>query len=81
MTDDIATEVLAALRAIAPEIDPATVDRRAVLTEQYDLDSLDLQRFLAALGARYQLDIPDADVPSLGTIEQIVAYLAPRLRS
>jgi acyl carrier protein len=75
MTDDIANEVLATLRTIAPEVDPAAVDRRALLTEQLDLDSMDVQRFLAALGARYQVDIPEADLATLGTIDDIVAYL------
>lgn len=78
MTADTTTEVLSALRKVAPEIDAAAVDRRTPLTEQFDLDSMDLQRFLAALGARYQLDIPDADVPGLTTVEQIVAYLDSR---
>ena len=80
MTDDITTEVLSTLRSIAPEIDPVAVDRRALLTEQFDLDSLDVQRFLTALGTRYQVDIPDADVAGLGTVEQIASYLAARRR-
>jgi acyl carrier protein len=78
MTDAIVTEVLAALRRIAPEIDPAAVDRSAPFVEQLDLDSMDVQRFLAALGARYHLDIPEDDVPGLGTIDRIVAYLEAR---
>lgn len=75
MTDQLANEVLTALRKVAPEIDPATVDRRAPITEQLDLDSMDVQRFLAALGERYHVDIPEADVPRLDTIEAIVTYL------
>jgi acyl carrier protein len=78
MNTVIAGEVLAVLRKIAPDIDPAIVDRAAPLAEQLDLDSMDVQRFLVGVGARYQLDIPDADIPRLGTLEQIVAYLEAR---
>jgi acyl carrier protein len=78
MNDAIARDVIAALRKIAPDVEPGTVDRAAPLAEQLDLDSMDVQRFLAAVGARYGLDIPDAEVPRLGTLEQLVAYLETR---
>lgn len=75
MSEQLASEVLTALKKVAPEIDPAKVDRRVLLVEQLDLDSMDVQRFLTAVGERYHVDIPEADVPALGTIEQIVTYL------
>jgi len=78
MTDDLAAEILSALRTVAPEIDPARVDRRAPLTEQLDLDSMDYQRFLALLAAQYRLEIREVDVPGLATVEQIAAYVTAR---
>jgi len=78
MTDDIATEVLATLHKIAPEIDPAAVARATPLTDQLDLDSMDYLRFLAALGARYQVDFPEADVATLRTVDDLVRYLEQR---
>lgn len=78
MTADLATQVLDALCKIAPEIDPATVDRGAVLTDQLDIDSMDVQRFLAALATRFRVDIPESAVAQLTTIDQIVAYLDAR---
>ena len=79
MNAALATEVLTALRKVAPEIDPASVDPRTPLAEQLDLDSMDALRFLAALGARYHLDIPETDVSGLVTLEDIVRYLEGRL--
>jgi acyl carrier protein len=41
---------------------------------------LDYVRFLSALSARHHVDIPDADVPRLRTIDEIAAYLATSKR-
>jgi acyl carrier protein len=76
--NDVATEVIAALHRIAPETDPARIDRAAPLVDQLDLDSMDYLRFLASVGARYHVEIPEADVPGLATIDQIVAYLGSK---
>jgi acyl carrier protein len=76
MTQDIAAEVLAALHRIAPEIEPALVDRAVALADQLDIDFLQL---LIALGARFGIDIPEADAPRLRTVDDIVAYLAARV--
>jgi len=75
MTDDTTATVLAVLRTIAPEIEPGSVALGVPLADQLDLDSMDLQRFLAALAARYQVDIPDTAIPQLATVAQIAAYL------
>jgi acyl carrier protein len=78
MNADYAAEVLAHLHQVAPEIDPEAVDRGAPLIDQLDLDSMDVQRLFAALGAHYHLDIPEVDVPRLDTVDHIVAYLEAR---
>ncbi len=76
--NDYVTAIFTALRKIAPEIDPDRVDRKAPLAEQLDLDSMDYLRFLTALAARYQVDIPEAVVPRLRTIDDLVSYLTRR---
>lgn len=78
MTRDLTADVFAALRTVAPEIDPATVDRRAVLVETLDIDSMDFLNFLEALAARVGIDIPEADYPKVRTVDEIVAYVAAR---
>ena len=74
--NEYATAILTALRKIAPEIDPDHVDRAAPLAEQLDLDSMDYQSLLASLSTRYAVDIPEADVPGLRSVDDLAAYLS-----
>ena len=74
----LADEVLAALCKIAPDVDPARVDRTRPLPDQLDLDSMDYQNLLAALSTRYTVDIKEVDVPKLRSIDDLVAYIAAR---
>lgn len=75
MTDDVTTEVLAALTRVAPEIDPATVDPTTPLTDQLDLDSIDYLRFLTDVSARFQVDIPDTVAQKLYTVDDVAGYV------
>jgi acyl carrier protein len=73
---DLADQILATLHRIAPDVDPAAVDRARPLVEQLDLDSIDYQNFLAALAVEHAVDIPERDVAGLRSIEDLVSYLA-----
>lgn len=75
MTPDRGRELLELLQHIAPDIDPASVDRGRPLADQLDLDSMDYQSFLAAIAARYTIEIPAEHVARLRTIDDLVAYL------
>lgn len=76
---DVTAEIFAALHKVAPEIDPRTVDRRAILVESLDIDSMDFLNFLEALCSRLGLDIPEADYPKVRTLDDLAAYLSARL--
>ncbi|HEY6038714.1 MAG TPA: phosphopantetheine-binding protein [Kofleriaceae bacterium] len=73
---DLADRVLATLHSIAPDVDPATVDRTRPLTDQLDLDSMDYQNLLAALSTEHAIPIPEEDVAALRSIDDLVAYIA-----
>jgi acyl carrier protein len=73
---DPAGEILAALRKIAPEMDPTRIDRARPLADQLDIDSMDYLNFLIALSARYGIDIPESRMAHLRSVDQIVDYLA-----
>jgi acyl carrier protein len=75
---DLASQILATLHRIAPDVDPATVDRAQPLVEQLDLDSIDYQNFLAALAAEHAIEIPERDVAGLRSIDDLVRYIAAR---
>ena len=78
---DIAVAVLDELTAIAPEIAAVSVARDRPLADQLDLDSMDWQRLLAALAARFSVELPDADAATLRTIDELARYLAEHTRA
>ena len=68
-------QVLETLRTIAPEVDPASVDRARPLTDQLDLDSMDYQNLLAALSDQFTVQIAAVDVAKLRSIDDLVRYI------
>jgi acyl carrier protein len=71
--------VLEELKRIAPELDEGELQAATPLREQVDLDSMDWLNFLVALHERLKVEIPESDYARLGTLEQIVDYLAKKL--
>jgi acyl carrier protein len=76
----LADQVLATLHQIAPDVDPATVDRARPLADQLDLDSMDYQNLLAALSTAHAIAIPEVDVPTLRSIDDLVRYIEAHAR-
>lgn len=71
----LANEVVAVLCKIAPDVDPTAVDHDRPLADQLDLDSMDYQNLLAALGTRYEVDFREADIPTLRSVNDLVDYV------
>lgn len=71
----LADQILATLHRIAPDVDPATVDRAQPLVDQLDLDSMDYQNLLAALSTEHSIPIPESDVAGLRSIDDLVSYI------
>lgn len=74
----IKEQVLAELKRIAPELEEGELDARRLLREQVDLDSMDWLNFLVALHERLKVEIPESDYKRLGTLDQVVDYLAAK---
>jgi len=74
--DEIRKVALAELKRIAPELEDVLPAKP--LRDQIDLDSMDWLNFLVALNERLKIEIPEADYRKLGTLEQIVDYLAKK---
>jgi len=74
--EEIRKVVLAELKRIAPELEDVAPAKP--LRDQVDLDSMDWLNFLVALNERLKIEIPEADYRKLGTLEQIVDYLAKK---
>jgi acyl carrier protein len=67
--------VLRALSDIAPEVDVDALDPSLELRDQIDLDSVDFLNFVIRLHNQLGIDIPDADVPKLGTLNGCIGYV------
>ena len=74
--EEIKKVVLVELKRIAPELEDVAPAKP--LRDQVDLDSMDWLNFLVALNERLKIEIPEADYRKLGTLEQIVDYLAKK---
>jgi acyl carrier protein len=74
--EEIRKVVLAELKRIAPELEDVAPAKP--LRDQVDLDSMDWLNFLVALNERLKIEIPEADYRKLGTLDQIVDYLAKK---
>ena len=71
-------DILAAIRQANVVADPGTLREDIKLGDQ-GIDSLGVFSVILALQEKYGIEIPDADVDKLDTIEMIVTYLHRRL--
>jgi acyl carrier protein len=69
------------LSAVVPEIDWQSIDHRADLRDQVDIDSMDMFNWVVALHQRLGIDIPEVDVPKLVTLDGAAEYLGNRIDS
>lgn len=78
---DIRKIVLQALSAIAPEIEPSSIDETQPLRDSLDLDSMDFLNLVVALGRELHVEIPESDYSKLQTLDSLVEYLVQRTRA
>ena len=76
---EIRESVLRALSNVAPEVDLESVDPARNLRDQIDIDSVDFLNFVIGINKELGVDIPDADVAKLLTLNSWVAYLLARV--
>ena len=77
---EIRQTVLQALSNIAPEVDFQSLDPAKNLRDQIDIDSVDFLNFVIGLHKELGVDIPDADVAKLATLNGCVTYLSAKLK-
>jgi acyl carrier protein len=70
--------VLEALARVAPEVDPRALDPARPVREQVDIDSIDFLNFLVEIHRVLGVDVPEKDYGQCETVNDTVAYLAPR---
>ncbi|UCV24531.1 acyl carrier protein [Ferribacterium limneticum] len=77
--EQIRTAVLAIVKRLAPEVDPARIIADKPLRTQIDLDSMDWLNVLASIHEKLGVDIPESDYGKVQTLDGIVAYLAEKI--
>ena len=77
---EIRTGVIEVLLTIAPEVEADELRAGQALRDQVDLDSMDGLHVIVGLHERFGVDIPETDYARLATLDDIVAYLAARVR-
>jgi len=76
--EDIRSNVITSLKAIAPEAEPAALAPNADIRDALDIDSMDFLRFVVDLHDNLHVDIPERDYPKLRTLDACVDYLFAR---
>ncbi len=76
---DILTRLLTLLTAIAPDIDPATVDAGRDLRDQFEFDSRDTLHFATAVSEAYKIDIAEREYPQLSGLDKACELVRAKL--
>jgi len=76
--NEIRSGIIAAIQAVAPEVEADELVADRLLRDQVDLDSMDWLNVIVGFHERFGIDIPEADYAKLTTIDTIAAYIAAR---
>jgi acyl carrier protein len=71
--------VIAAIQAVAPELEADELQASQPLRDQVDLDSMDWLNVIVGFHERFAVDIPEADYVQLTSLDAIVTYLRAKL--
>lgn len=70
--------LIAAICAVAPETDEASLDPDRPLREQIDIDSFDFLNVIIGLNTRLGIDVPERDYAEFRTLNGAADYLVRR---
>lgn len=74
--EDLTQQVLDTLTAIAPDVDPGTLDPEVAFRDQFEIDSVDFLNFVIALEKGLNRHIPETDFPKLSSLKGCLDYLS-----
>jgi len=77
---EIKNAVFKILRRIAPESKPDQINTDENLREALDIDSFDFLNLMIGLNEGLNIEIPEADYRLVGTLGELMRYLASRLK-
>ena len=77
--EELHSEILKALKQVAPEVDAATLDSEQTFRDQLGIDSIDYLNFIVGLEERLGLRIAEIDYPRLSSLAGCLDYLRQHL--
>lgn len=78
-TSTIEGRLLELLTAIAPDVEPASVDADRDFRDQFDFDSMDALHFAEAVSGAFGIEIPDSDSRKLANLRSAAELIRSRL--
>lgn len=78
---ELRAAVLKALHRVAPEADLATLDPKADIREELDIDSIGILEFATGIQKETGIEVPERDYPYVVRIDDCVEYLAKTLKT
>lgn len=76
---ELERRVLACFLEVAPDIDPAKLERDAAFRDQFDFDSMDTLNFAIGLHQAFDIEIPATDHRHLAGLGKAVAYVRQQI--
>jgi acyl carrier protein len=73
---ELRAAALRALHRVAPEADLATLNPKADLREELDIDSIGVLEFATGIQKETGIEVPERDYPRIVRLDDCVAYLA-----
>ncbi len=77
--DALTRLVTDSLIAVAPEVDPGSLDPEVSFRDQFEIDSVDYLNFVLRLEKALGLRIPEVDYPKLSSLKGCLGYLGRSL--
>lgn len=76
---DIERKLLALLTAIAPDVDPASVDSAREFRDQFDFDSMDALHFATAISDEFKIEVAETDYRKLLSLRGAGEFVQSKL--
>jgi acyl carrier protein len=76
---EVRAGVMAAIKAVAPEVEEGELAADRLLRDQVDLDSMDWLNVIVGFHERFGVDIPEEDYARLTTLNAIATYVLAKL--
>jgi acyl carrier protein len=72
---DVDRQVLEIFLNVAPDVDPARLDRAAAFRDQFDFDSMDTLNLAIGLHEAFGIAVPETDYRELASLDKCVSYV------